>query len=113
MTNPISKKLEEARQKLMDLTMRNRLLNFRSPKRKAIKIVDEDPSEIYEMLVLNEKFMEFLPTKEKSAKDYNVRANGDSPSRTIVPDCPRMGRFQTCPIQTTTLFNISNKPASK
>jgi len=59
--------MESARQKLLDLTMRNRLLNHRPYKRKSLRIVDEIPREIYNILVLEDKTMEFLPIR----KEYN------------------------------------------
>jgi len=51
---------------LLDLTMRNGLLNFRPTKRRAIRVVDEIPREIYNILVLDEKQMEFLPRPKAS-----------------------------------------------
>ncbi|MBW6518346.1 MAG: DUF4011 domain-containing protein [ANME-2 cluster archaeon] len=63
--NNIEKQLEFARQSLLDFTMRNKLLNFRTSKARTIKVIDEIPSEIYNFLVLQQKKMEFLPTKKK------------------------------------------------
>ena len=72
MTN-IEKQLEDARQNLLDLTMFNNLLNFRSTKAKTMRITDEIPTEIYDLLVLQEKVMEFLPKKknQESEQDEN------------------------------------------
>ena len=50
------------REKLLDLTMRNQLLNFR-PRTGVIKITDEISTEIYDILVLKEKKMQYLPKK--------------------------------------------------
>ena len=55
----IEKQLESARQRLLDLTFRNRLLNFRPSKRRSIQIIDEIPREIFDILVLNERVMDF------------------------------------------------------
>ena len=57
----IVRQLQAARQNLLDLTMRNRLLNFRPTKLKTIQLIDAMPAEIYDSLVLREKAMEFLP----------------------------------------------------
>ena len=57
----IVRQLQAARQNLLDLTMRNRLLNFRPTKLKTIQLIDAMPAEIYNSLVLREKAMEFLP----------------------------------------------------
>src|SRR5262245_45391490 len=56
----IVKQLSAARYNLLDLTMRNRLLNFRPTKLKTIPLIDIIPREVYESLVLREKTMEFL-----------------------------------------------------
>jgi very-short-patch-repair endonuclease len=56
----IVKQLYAARHNLLDLTMRNRLLNFRPTKLKTIPLLDIIPREVYESLVLREKTMEFL-----------------------------------------------------
>lgn len=50
----IAKQFDFLRQNLLDLTMRNPLLNFR-PGTRTIEVVDEAPSEIYEILILKEK----------------------------------------------------------
>jgi hypothetical protein len=44
--------LEDARKKLLDLTLRNRLINYRPTKARTLKIINEDPLDIYEILVL-------------------------------------------------------------
>ena len=53
--------LAAARQRLLDLTMRNPLLNYRERKTRSIRVVDERPRELYERLVLREKDMVFAP----------------------------------------------------
>jgi len=57
----INNQIEQARKNLLDLTMFNRLLNHKPTKRRTLKIVDEIPREIYEILVIKEKAMEFSP----------------------------------------------------
>lgn len=52
--------IEELRRKLLDMTLRNNLLNFKVLKR-TVPIVDESIVELFKILVLNEKSMEFLP----------------------------------------------------
>ncbi|MGH7890291.1 MAG: DUF4011 domain-containing protein, partial [Thermodesulfobacteriota bacterium] len=52
--NNVEKQLEEARRNLLDLTPRNRLLNFRPTKARTLRIIDEIPREIYDILVLRE-----------------------------------------------------------
>ena len=69
----IEKQLQEARQNLLDLTMRNRLLNFRQTKIRTIKINDGNPANIYDIFVLNEKAMEFQSKPETSTANNTVK----------------------------------------
>lgn len=56
----VKTELEKLRSRLLDLTMRNRLLAYRESKTQTIRIVDERPEEIYDLLVFQEKSLEFL-----------------------------------------------------
>ena len=47
--------------KLLDLSKRNRALNFKVNKVSTITIVDEEPSEIFKLLCLQGKSLKFLP----------------------------------------------------
>ncbi len=60
----VKKRLEQARQSLLDLSRRNRLLNFKPRGRTSLNIVDEIPSEVYRILVTNQETMQFLPLEE-------------------------------------------------
>ena len=80
----IETQLESARQNLLDLTMRNKLLNFRPSKLRTIRIIDEIPAEIYDILVIQEKSMEFLCKSDNieiTSNDVSIAedeiANGD------------------------------------
>lgn len=53
--------LDRFRAKLLDLSLRNPLLNYRISKRKTVQIVDEIPDEIYRRLVELEKPMTLAP----------------------------------------------------
>src|SRR5437773_1526774 len=57
--NTIARELEKARQNLIDLTLRNRLLNYRTSTVRTIRVIDEVPAEIYDALVLRERTLEF------------------------------------------------------
>ena len=59
----IAEKLERARRELLDLTLRNPLLNHRPSRRRGLRIVDEIPSEIYRLLVREERPMSFQPAR--------------------------------------------------
>lgn len=64
-TNDIVKsEFKSLRRKLLDLSMRNQLLNFR-PRSRTIEVVNDDPSHIYDFLVFKEKKMQFLPQRDQ------------------------------------------------
>jgi len=56
----LQKKIDVARRELLDLTLRNPLLNYRTLKKKGLNITDEKSTEIYRLLVDNGKNMSFL-----------------------------------------------------
>ena len=66
---PIARELESARQRLLDLTLRNRLLNYRPSALRSIRVIGELPAEIYDALVLHEKALEFRGTAKTIAHD--------------------------------------------
>ncbi len=67
----IGKQLQAARQNLLDLTMRNRLLNFKPTNAKTIKVIDGIPGDIYDVLVFQEKKMEFSPINKRKISQSN------------------------------------------
>jgi DNA polymerase III delta prime subunit len=57
-------KLEAARKELLDLGLRNPLLNYRPLRSRGLEVVDELPTETFRLLVREAKAMAFLPSKE-------------------------------------------------
>lgn len=55
----IERQIEQARNKLLDLTLRNRLINYRVSKTRTIPIFEGNIPDIYETLVLKEKHLTF------------------------------------------------------
>ncbi|RXA19942.1 DUF3320 domain-containing protein [Methanosarcina sp. MSH10X1] len=55
----VIKELEALRQNLLDLSLRNNLLNYRPSQKRTISIAGRKPEEIYELIVLQEKSMRF------------------------------------------------------
>ncbi len=51
----VVKELEALRQNLLDLSLRNNLLNYRPSQKRTISITGRKPEEIYELFVLQEK----------------------------------------------------------
>jgi len=62
--NPIEKKINEARTELLDLGLRNPLINYKLLKARGIEIIDESPPDIYQIIVQSGKAMSFLPKRE-------------------------------------------------
>src|SRR4029077_12756125 len=56
--------LDRWKRKLLDLSPRNRALNFRAYKVSTIAIVDEQPAAVFRQLYLLEKSMRFKPAAE-------------------------------------------------
>jgi len=67
--NTIEKKLNDWKNKLIDLSRRNRLLNFKKNRSSTLKIIDEIPSEIYKSLVVDEEAFDFLTYDEESKEN--------------------------------------------
>jgi len=74
----IDRQIEEARSRLLDLTLRNRLLNFKPSSRRSMRILSSDPAEVYDHLVLEERAVAFLPRHEEhsAATDPAGEAGG-------------------------------------
>ena len=72
-TESAEAQLNRSRRELLDLTLRNSLLNFRPSKTRGLKIVDEIPSEIFRILVQERRAMSFRPT----GRDSEAASTGD------------------------------------
>jgi hypothetical protein len=64
MQETIQSRLESSRKELLDLGLRNPLLNYKITKGKGVHIVDEKTEYIYDILVRQQKAMTFLALKE-------------------------------------------------
>ncbi len=64
MQETIQSRLESSRKELLDLGLRNPLLNYKITKGKGVHIVDEKTEFIYDILVRQQKAMTFLALKE-------------------------------------------------
>ncbi|WP_322966802.1 DUF4011 domain-containing protein [Salmonella enterica] len=60
----VLKSLEDMRRKLLDLTARNRLLNFPIDKKhSSLRIINELPDQLYKTLI-GDKVMQFVPVPD-------------------------------------------------
>jgi very-short-patch-repair endonuclease len=60
MPDSVRTQVEALRRKLLDLSLRNRMLNFRPSKRLGIAVVGEDPAQLHRILVEEGRKMSFL-----------------------------------------------------
>jgi hypothetical protein len=58
--------IEESRRELLDLTFRNKLLHYRRSRQNSIEVVDEHATDVYRILVVNEKPMRFVADREET-----------------------------------------------
>ena len=67
-SNIIEKEFKNLRKELLDLTLRNQLLNFKS-RAKTITIVNQSPINLFQTLVLQEHKMYFVANKKDKKED--------------------------------------------
>jgi very-short-patch-repair endonuclease len=102
----VSERLELSRRELLDLTLRNPLLNYRLLKSKGIEIVDEIPEELYRILVTEGKAMTFLPMENRAGvsaeegEEENFRELQDSYSDLKIQTSYSEKELQTRLLQT-------------
>ena len=70
--NSIQTKLDAARKELLDLGLRNPLINYRLSRARGVEVVDESPPDVYRILVQEGKAMSFLP-KPEPEEDENLQ----------------------------------------
>ena len=73
----IQAKLDAARAELLDLGLRNPLVNYKLLKARGVEVVDESPPDIYRILVQDGKIMSFLPKAESEEDDDNLLFDDD------------------------------------
>ena len=67
--NSVQTKLDEARSELLGIGLfNNRLINYKLLTTRGVKIIDESPPDVYQILVKDGKTMSFLP-KDESEED--------------------------------------------
>ena len=68
MTDSIIAQIDFARQELLDLTLRNTLLNYRLLRARGVEAIDADPGTVYDLLVGQGRTVSFLPASDSGAK---------------------------------------------
>ena len=77
--------LEKARKGLLDLGLRNRLLNFRLDSKRSIHAYDELPAQVFNVLVEQKKAMRFAPLKTEE-KESPLFSDEDAEYQLNQPD---------------------------
>jgi hypothetical protein len=77
MNESIRARLESSRKELLDLGLRNPLLNYKTPKGKGLKIVRENGEALYDILVRQGKAMTFLAINDNATNFNDTRLQTD------------------------------------
>jgi len=84
MEKKVTERVDKWKKKLIDLTKRNRLISFKPTKVTTIRVVDEQPPEVFATLAVANKSMDFLPLpEEEENKDNKESESQDSAQITI------------------------------
>ena len=86
-------RLEASRQELLDLGMRNPLLNFHYTKAQGVAVVQEDSAQVLEILVRQGKAMYFLAAPEPPKKTDKTSANSDDASDVAGGELPALETY--------------------
>jgi len=84
--DPVTAKLLVSRRELLDLTLRNPLLNYSGGRRRGIEIINEDVRQVFGWLVEDGKAMRFHPTKASPSRkddDGQTSASNGRTSRSL------------------------------
>ena len=60
-SKPILENIEESRKELLDLSLRNPLLNYRPLRARGVEMVGENAAQVFKTLVADGRPMSFLP----------------------------------------------------
>ena len=70
----VSVKVDKWKKALLDLTMRNRLINFRTSKTSNLMLIKPSSSEIFNKIVVQEKEMNFVPIPPEDDEEQEYRS---------------------------------------
>ena len=73
----VAEKLEASRRDVLDLSLRNSLLNFRPSRLRGAEVVDELSREVFRMLVEKGRVMYFLPKPDEPEPTEESAGDGD------------------------------------
>lgn len=70
----VGTQLDLARQQLLDLGLRNPLLNYRPLRSRGVEVIDATPEEVFQALVRERKAISFVPQPQSDAAADSVRS---------------------------------------
>jgi very-short-patch-repair endonuclease len=76
----VLQRFEAARRNLLDTSLRNKLINYRTPKASGVEIVGEDPIEVYRLLVKEGKSLTFIGRPEPQKEGLGGEEINSGPS---------------------------------
>src|SRR4249919_2063970 len=84
----IAAQLDLARRDLLDLGMRNSLLNYRTPKTRGVEVTHRSSANVFTWLVNEDRELSFIPIPDGASDDGardSSRRTADSPDRLGLP----------------------------
>ena len=76
----LTDEMQRFRKKLLDLSLRNPLLNYRFSQRRTIPLPSIDADALYQALVEDEKHLPLIPVPDPQPLDENQKSSNGSPS---------------------------------
>jgi len=73
----ITAEIDRQREKLLDLTKRNRLLNYKKHRTRTVQLIRKTPNDVFDRMVVNGKTMSVVPIPEDLA-DEDLFASSDN-----------------------------------
>lgn len=115
----ITEKLEQFQRRLLDMSRRNRLLNFKPKGRRSVQIVELAPEEIYGWLALEQKTLEFAPadahTNERDSSGSGDGAEAGSAQESYRSQTAASRRDRDVPVKPMPLppHGVQTSPAAE
>lgn len=96
-SDSIIEKIERTRTELLDLSLRNPLLNYRLLRSRGVEVVDEIPSAVFDILVHKARQMSFLAREDEDQRvsiDLSAPSNEKSSDELDQPEEDESGPAQ-------------------
>ena len=110
--NPIAAQIEAARKDLLDLTLRNPLLNYRLLRARGVEGTGICPTLVFDMLVRQGRSLSFVPGATQQGKLPSFMPDADEDTRYFWPECPRCPRWSFLPGTAEANVDVS-KPSGR